>query len=158
MALFNPEDRAFAEKAADLVTTNPFHANWIKKERDILGQDPPDEWEVFSWQPGWGLWGPRPIYPDLVDLGEKIVELGARVRSRLQGGASATKRELGLYETLAMYALYRKHGEDLDLYIDAVVHRAGQRKRCRRPTSKRSGTPFKMTTRLCSAPRAAGSR
>ena len=123
MALFKPEERAFAEKAADLLASNPFHSIWIEKERDILGQDPPDEREVFSWQPGWGLWGPRPIYPDLVDLGERIVELGARMRTRLLGGASATDVELSRYETLAVYELYRKHGEELDRYIDSVVRR-----------------------------------
>ncbi len=63
MALFKPEERAFAEKAADLLASNPFHSIWIEKERDILGQDPPDEREVFSWQPGWGLWGPRRSTP-----------------------------------------------------------------------------------------------
>jgi Sigma-54 interaction domain len=121
MALFEPEERAFAKKAADLVTTNPFHSSWIEKERDMLGGASPDAREVFSWQPGLGLWGPRTVYPDLVDLGTKIVELVRGLRRRLQDGASATPRELDRYETLAIYDLYRNHGQELDRYIDAAV-------------------------------------
>jgi hypothetical protein len=121
MALFESEEHAFAAKAADLVTTNPFHASWLKKERDILGGPPPEEREVFAWQPGVGLWGPFSVYPDLVDLGAKIVDLVRKARQRLRDEVAAARRELERYETLALYALYRAHGVVLDRYIDAAV-------------------------------------
>ncbi len=33
MALFKLQEWTFAEKAVDLVTTNPFHVGWMEKAR-----------------------------------------------------------------------------------------------------------------------------
>src|SRR5262245_45147591 len=127
MALFEPAEWSFAETAADLVTTNPFHPGWILKQRRLLGQAARDVGEVYSWQPGWGLWGSRPNYPDVAQLGDRIDELGDRLRRRLHDGVSATDRELGQYETLSLYRLYRKYGATLDRSIDAAVRRDGRK-------------------------------
>jgi DNA-binding NtrC family response regulator len=127
MALFEPSEWAFAEKAADLVTTNPFHPSWMEKQRRILGRAARDPGEVYCWQPGWGLWGPRGAYPDVVRLGDRITELADRLRERLHRGVSAAPAELDRYETLALYQLYRTHGEEMDRSIDAAVRGRGPR-------------------------------
>jgi hypothetical protein len=127
MPLFAPADRAFAEKTAELVVTNPFHADWMARQRDLLGPQAADLGDVYSWQPGWGLWGPRTIYPDLIRLGDRIETLADRICRRLREGAVADERELRLYQALALYCLYRDCGEDFDRHVDAFVRAAGAR-------------------------------
>jgi transcriptional regulator with AAA-type ATPase domain len=120
MPLFDGEEWTFAEKAADLVTTNPFDLGWRQKERDLLGTETPDADEVYVWKPGWGLWGPRSIYaPETISL--QIETVTGRVRQRLQAGETGSARELEAYEVLALYRLYCTYGEKLDLIIDSAV-------------------------------------
>jgi transcriptional regulator with AAA-type ATPase domain len=130
MALFEPDEKSFAEKAADLVATNPFQPGWRAKECAILGESARDAEEDYSWRPGWGLWGPGSIYPDVDQLGERISDHAEEVWRRLQNRARATERELSLYETLALFRLYRDHGEGMDCFIDSAVrgqlHQPGQ--------------------------------
>jgi transcriptional regulator with AAA-type ATPase domain len=121
MALFKPEEWSFAVQATDLVTTNPFQRGWTEKERTVLGLSGRDAEEDYSWRPGWGLWGPRMVYPNVDQLGERITDLSERLRQRLQGGAAATEKELGRYEILSLYRLYRHFGEEMDRWIDAAV-------------------------------------
>jgi DNA-binding NtrC family response regulator len=123
MALFKAEEWSFAEKAVDLVTTNPFQPGWKVKERAILGGAARDTEEDPSWHPGWGLWGPRAIFSVVVRLGDQMSDLVERVRQKLQDRAPASARELGQYETLAMYQLYRGCGEEMDHFIFAAVRR-----------------------------------
>jgi transcriptional regulator with AAA-type ATPase domain len=130
MALFEPDEWSFAEQAADLVATNPFQPGWRAKECALLGRSARDAEEDYSWRPGWGLWGPGAIHPDVDQLGERISDLAEDVWRRLQNRARATERELSLYETLALFRLYRDHGEGMDCFIDSAVrgglHQPGQ--------------------------------
>src|SRR5476651_2461090 len=121
MAWFLEHEWAFAEKAADLVTTNPFDPAWMQKQRDLLGTEATDPDEVYAWKPGWGLWGPRSIYPDVISLGEQFEQVAEAVRGRLQAGEPGNARELEIYEILAMYRLYSVYGERFDLIIDSAM-------------------------------------
>jgi transcriptional regulator with AAA-type ATPase domain len=121
MSWFRPVEWTFAEKAVDLVTTNPFEPTWIQKEHDLLGTERGDPEEVYAWKPGWGLWGSHSVYPEVIGLGDRISRVVEAVRQRVQAGAAGSARELEVYEILAMYQLYCTHGEKLDLIIEAAV-------------------------------------
>jgi transcriptional regulator with AAA-type ATPase domain len=121
MPLFLADQWTFAEKAADLVMTNPFDAAWMQKQRDLLGAEATDADEVYAWRAGLGLWGPRTIYPDVVSLGDRIATVAEAVRDRLQAGETGSARELEMYEALALYLLYRNSGEGFDLIIDSAM-------------------------------------
>ncbi len=121
MALFKPQEWAFAEKAVDLVTTNPFHVGWMEKARMIIGPSARRLPDGYSWQPGLGLWGPRAVDPELAQLGVRIDGLADALRQRLQSGQPASAQELHRYETLALYRIYCKIGEALDRAIDEAV-------------------------------------
>src|ERR1019366_4988606 len=110
----------FAEKVADLVTTNPFEPAWKQQERDLLGMETTDRDEAYSWKPGWGLWGSRSISAaDIIGLGDRIDLVTEGVRQRLRAGEPGSARELEIYEILAMYRLYSVYGERFDLIIDS---------------------------------------
>ncbi len=121
MALFEAADRELAEKYAELVTINPFAPDWVKKERELLGDDSQETPPVYAWHPGWGMWGPMDHFPNVADVGDRIDEAVGRVAERLRsGGQPADPRELALYEEIALYSLYRHHGLALDEYIEAA--------------------------------------
>jgi hypothetical protein len=52
MSLFLADELPFAEKAADLVTINPFDPAWVQKQRDLLGTEATDPDQVYAWKPG----------------------------------------------------------------------------------------------------------
>jgi transcriptional regulator with AAA-type ATPase domain len=126
VTLFEPEDRSFAEQAMDLVTSNPFNPDWMKKQQKLLGPAARDLGDVYAWRPGWGLWGPTGAYPDEVNLGERISDLAWQAQRRLRDRAQADPQELALYELLALYRLYRKYGVAMDHYIDAAMRGRGE--------------------------------
>jgi transcriptional regulator with AAA-type ATPase domain len=142
-SLFTPRDRNFAAKAAELVTTNPFHPSWMQKQRDLLGHAAEDPGEVYAWEPGWGLWGSPEVYPDLARLGDRIDALVEEARERLVGGAAASEAELGLYQTLALYRLYRTYGEEMDLAIEAATREAAAGEKARLPELKKLWDGFR---------------
>ena len=121
MALFKSQEWTFTEKAVDLVTTNPFHPSWMEKTRNILGQPAQRFADGYSWQPGLGLWGPQAVDPGMVQFGSRIDELANALRQRLQDGQPASAQELDRYETIALYRIYCKVGEEMDRHIDAAV-------------------------------------
>src|SRR6266702_3314999 len=112
MAWFLADEWTFAEKAAELVTTNPFDPAWRKKERDLLGTATTGPDDVYAWKPGWGLWGPRSVDSnELALVGDQIDAVAKAVRQRLHAGETGSVRELEVYEVLAMYRLYAAYGE-----------------------------------------------
>ncbi len=128
MALFATQEWSFAQKAMDLLTTNPFHPGWMEKQREVMGESAPNVGDVYAWQPGWGLWGPDTVYPNVVALSDQITEIGDRLRLRLREGAVASEQELALYETLSLYRLYREYGSQMDRWIDHAVRGSRQPK------------------------------
>lgn len=122
MSLFEIAEWTFAEKAADLVATNPFDPAWRHKERLLLGREATDADDVYAWKPGCGLWGPRSIdTEELILLGERIDAITAAARQRFGADTTASVTELEVYEILAMYRLYCHCAEQLDMAIDSVV-------------------------------------
>jgi transcriptional regulator with AAA-type ATPase domain len=121
MALFTSQEWTFAEKAADLVMSNPFHPSWGDRFRVLFGKPAQKLAQGYSWQPGLGLWGPLAVDMELGELGNRIEALGETLRQRLLSGQPANAAELDLYETLALYRLYCKVGETMDRAIDDVV-------------------------------------
>ncbi|MFO0879809.1 MAG: sigma 54-interacting transcriptional regulator [Gemmataceae bacterium] len=142
MSLFNTAQRNFAEKAIDLVVTNPFCPDWMEKQREVLGARASDPGEVYAWQPGWGLWGPRTVYPDVVDLGRQIADLADAGNAALRQGAAADAEELRLYHTLALYRMYRTFGEELDRFIDSGAQAPGARQQL---GNSEAGTDLRAT-------------
>ncbi len=124
MALFEPDEWSFSEKAIQLVTTNPFDPGWRKKEAEILGPALRDAPMGIAWTPGAQLWGPQSVYSEEFD--RRITGMVERLRLRLVGGASASEVELERYELLLVYRLYCQCGRAMDQWIDAAVHRAGK--------------------------------
>ena len=120
MSLFEPDEWSFTGKVLDLVATNPFDPSWTKQERELLGLPSRDAPATIAWLPGADLWSPHSVYSE--ELHQRIIDLGERLRRRLEGGASASEAELERYELLSiMYCLYCKVGEALDEFIDAAV-------------------------------------
>jgi transcriptional regulator with AAA-type ATPase domain len=137
MSLFTPAEWAFAETAADLVTTNPFHSSWADKERNLLGHPARYTAEGYSWRPGLGLWGEKAIDPELAQIGSRINALSDTLRERLRAGRHASPQELERYETLSLYRLYTKVGEALDRSIDDIRRTQAARRDDDRDSGKR---------------------
>jgi transcriptional regulator with AAA-type ATPase domain len=143
MGLFTARERNFAAQAADLVATNPFHPSWMEKQRAVLGRAAADVGEVYAWEPGWGLWGSPEVYPDLARVGDRIDTVVEQARQRLRDGVTPTAQELGLYETLALYRLYRTYGEEMDRGIEVVTCKAAAGEKARLPDLKRMWDGFR---------------
>ena len=124
MALFEPNEWSFSEKAFELVTTNPFHPSWRKEQAEILARPLRDVPTGLAWTPGAQLWGPQSVYSEEFD--ERITGLVERLRQRLEGGASASEVELDRYELLSVYRLYCQCGREMDRWIGAAVQRDGE--------------------------------
>jgi hypothetical protein len=121
MPLFSTSDRAYAAMAVDLMGTNPFHPDWMVKQRELLGPAAADPGDVYAWQPEWDLWGPQTGYGDVARFGDRVTALATAAGDRLRAGVKANAAELELYQTLALYVLYRTCGEELDRLIKARV-------------------------------------
>ncbi len=115
------EDWAHVGQVADLILTNPFHPDWMQKQRALM-PDGCDRGEVYAWQPGLGLWSGATVYPDVVEMGRRATEVAGRIRDGLRAGASAGPQQLAVYELVVLYLLYRDHGLGLDRYLRAELH------------------------------------
>ncbi|MDZ4820841.1 MAG: sigma 54-interacting transcriptional regulator, partial [Planctomycetota bacterium] len=102
MPLFTPAQRQFAEALSRLAYCNPFLPERFEHERAALGEAYEIE-EKIAWsrQSDWG--------EDRSNVRRLAVEseaLSERIRAALLAGNSATKKELELYEDLALYVVY----------------------------------------------------
>ena len=60
MPLFEPAEWSFAEKATDLVKTNPFRPGWMEKSAAHPGRPARDEGDGIRVASGLGTCGGRP--------------------------------------------------------------------------------------------------
>jgi DNA-binding NtrC family response regulator len=124
MTLFKQDEWSFAEKALELVTTNPFHSSWREDEAEILALPLRAVPTGIAWRPGAQLWGSEGIYSEEFD--RRITDLVDRLHHRLEDGASAEAMELERYEFLSFYRLYCECGRDMDQWIHDAVHPDGK--------------------------------
>ena len=102
MTLIEPSRRRSLEAFSELHHSNPFLAERIERERKVLGsgyQDAPAVRTVLDYAKD----------PNLELLGRRIEEETARMRQGLVDGAEASETDLGIYEDLVRYLLYRRY-------------------------------------------------
>ena len=104
MAIFEPEERAFAEAAAGVAYCNPFLPERLEWEQKALGDDFTESDAI--WHP---QLRPQWVFPNVERLQEKSTRTADAVRARLEEGKrpSSTK-ELELYEDLVLFTLYHE--------------------------------------------------
>lgn len=118
MSLFNQPERNFAEVFSRLVECNPFLEEWVKLEREALGQEFIESPSVYSRQ---SEWGPMQLHPNVRALGERVEQVAQRARQRLTEGERATAQELNQYQDLVLYHLYVSLGEKFDGLVQAPL-------------------------------------
>jgi DNA-binding NtrC family response regulator len=102
MAIFQSQDRRFAEALSRLAYCNPFLPERFKHERAVLGSTyEHEETAVWSRRHEWGQ--ERANVRRITAKAEAATE---RVREALAAGRSATQKELELYKDMALYVLY----------------------------------------------------
>ncbi len=97
--LLDPDQLAFLENVAALLSTNPFVPAWVDRVQACLGD---------RYRPGLPVWCSRNAEIDDNHrlIGERLAELLPKVRNRLRDGFSATGRERAIYVNAAILALY----------------------------------------------------
>ncbi len=102
--LFNRDDLPSARALADLGFTNPFGAERIALEKQILGA---------SYIPAFQVWVITPTHqgfsPNLVALAKVGEHLVQTAQQRLQQGYAPSEKEWQLYGDLALYSLYYRY-------------------------------------------------
>ena len=97
--LVEPQQMAFLESVAALLTTNPFGPAWVERVKACLGD---------RFQPCLPVWCSRNV--ELDDnhrlIGERLWEMLPGIRNRLREGFPATGRERAIYQSAAILALY----------------------------------------------------
>ena len=109
MTLLSPAEQTFARVVSELVHCNPFTARRIELERQALGREFVEQDAEWNLRPD-----ERHDHPNLLALERRLEQTAARVRSRLEKGASATEAERILYEDVVFLSLYRRWRSALD--------------------------------------------
>ena len=102
MTLFSPSQRRFAEALSELAYCNPFLPERFEHERAVLG-DAFEEEATVAWSrhSDW-----EHTRSNVRRLARETEEVAEGARKKLISGQSARKRELELYEDLALYVIY----------------------------------------------------
>ena len=108
--LVEPEQMAFLEAVAALLTTNPFSPAWVERVKACLGD---------RFKPCLPVWCSRNV--ELDDnhrlIGERLWELLPGIRNRLREGFPATGRERAIYQSAAILALASSVARDLKALV-----------------------------------------
>src|SRR5688500_4577004 len=94
MPLFTAAERRLAEALGRLVHTNPFSADWVRGEREVLGAEytpAPEVYDLGATPPDGAL------HPNLHRVGVRVDRLVEAARRRLESGG-AGPRDLALYQ------------------------------------------------------------
>ena len=128
MPLFSPEERRFAEAISRLAHENPFLPARIAHERAALGNhfaEPRDVWSAEQ-----AHLGPAQFYPERPNVSRlRDLSWSAALQARKRLDAvrgELSEAELGLYEDLALYALFARY--ELTLY-ELTVDESPQHKK-----------------------------
>ena len=110
MIFLSDDERAFAQSIVRLVYCNPFLPERIECERAALGED---------FVAGDRVWNAlTPDTSNVLKIGDKADAFVRVLRQRLAEGATATARELDLYEDVVFYVLYHLVRERLAAMAD----------------------------------------
>src|SRR3954452_15709420 len=108
MALFTPDERAFASAVGRVTYCNPFLPERIIRERGALGPEFVEtaaDWNRNACSKG--------LHANITRLTERAGEVAEAARSRLRGGARPGDAELRLYEDLVLFFLYHQYYDRL---------------------------------------------
>lgn len=120
MALMSEPDRRFAEAVSDLAYCNPFLSERIDYERASLGH------EFVETRAQWNLYVEvREVHPNVSMLLTHCEALVERIRTKLDKGEHAQRRELNLYEDLVIFLLYYRYREDFSKAIEQTIVEGG---------------------------------
>ena len=114
MPLFRSQDRQAIESLAGLTYCNPFDAEFIERQRAILGPDFVPQGSVWSLRAE-----PQAGTTALEQVGAIAERVARDTRERLLQPGSATPKELALYAYIVAYALYVRYAEEFhQVHID----------------------------------------
>ena len=109
-SLFTVSERASAQALGRLAYENPFTPARIAVERAALGPDFSESGPVWTADAGDQ---PPPDFaaerPNVVLLRERAIALTERCATKLSAGKRPSEQDLGVYEDLALYALFAKY-------------------------------------------------
>jgi DNA-binding NtrC family response regulator len=122
MGLFRSSDWTAAEAIAGIFHVNPFGRERIKLERQALATAYKEEGPFIRARPGEGRDELLGNFPAMSERAEAIV---SETRRRIEGGRTATREELLVYEDLALFLLYARHLEALESIVARSLQRPG---------------------------------
>jgi hypothetical protein len=122
MGLLTSTDWRAAKAIAGICHVNPFLPARVELERQALGTRYKEEGPLIWAQPGDGREEYRGNIPAMRERAEAIV---SEMRRRLEGGRTATRDELLVYEDLALFLLYARHMDALEGIVTKSLQRAG---------------------------------
>ena len=108
MPLFRSKERRTIDALARLTYCNPFDAEFIERERSILGSDYVPHGTVWNLRAA-----PHPENPALDQLAAISERVAGGTRDRLLRHGTATDDELTLYAYIVVYALYHRYADEL---------------------------------------------
>ncbi len=124
VALLTDNEREVASALAQLTLVNPFLPQRIDCERQALGEQFVEHQAVWHVRADAG----ELANPNLDRLTRTAQQLAIDLCRRLEGGATAGKRDARIYRDLVLYALYRRYQAELQRPIRAGSSReAAQR-------------------------------
>ncbi len=109
----SPAQAALAGSIADLAFCNPFLPERIRFEREILGDEFVDSDLVWNLTRDWDC-----NRPNIALLQQRAEALADALRNKLVAGVRASDAELQLYEDVAVYVLYYRVQQSLELITE----------------------------------------
>ncbi len=140
MALFEPHEWSFTEKAMGLVTTNPFHPSWREEEAEILALPLRDVPTGIAWRPGAQLWGQRSPFTPKSSTGESVSWWSACAGSWKAGRPPATRNWTGT-NSCRCTGSTANMGDEMDRWIDSAVRGDGKGSGIGRPPEEDERPP-----------------
>jgi transcriptional regulator with AAA-type ATPase domain len=99
----NAEQRRLLEAVSRLAYANPFLPERVECERAVLGD------QFVEGEPVWSFRAEHPEpRANIARIAARVEPLAEQLRARLQSGARADERDLGLYEDLVLHVLYHR--------------------------------------------------
>ena len=136
---------ARAKAIAGICHVNPFLPERVELERQALGTRYKEEGPLIWARPGEGREEYRGNIPAMRERAEAIV---SEMRRRIEGGRTATRDELLVYEDLALFLLYARHMDALEGIVTKSLQRTGWDGRA--PSGRTSRPTFSVTS-ICPA-------
>jgi sigma-54 specific flagellar transcriptional regulator A len=122
MGLLTSTDWRAAKAIAGIFHANPFLPERVELERQALGTRYKEEGPLIWARPGEGREEYLGNIPAMRERAEAIV---SEMRRRIEGGRTATRDELLVYEDLALFLLYARHMDALEGIVTKALQRTG---------------------------------